>query len=153
MKKIVIIIAGILVAAAAVVGGVCVLGGGKFSLDDKYYGKSEFVNIDTAELSTLIDEKKSFALLIWQPGCQASTDFEKIVKGFSEERQVTFLRMEFSDAKSSGLVGDLKYYPSVALYRDGKLATFLKSDSDEDLSALISEEGFREWWEKYIVEE
>ena len=60
--------------------------------------------------------------------------------------------MEFSDVKMSGLVEGLKYYPSVALFRDGKMATFLHSDSDEDLSALQSEEGFREWWEKYIKE-
>lgn len=148
------IIGGAIAAAVVAIVSVIVvlMLGRKFRLSDGYYGAGEFINVSSDELRQAVDERKSFALLIWQPGCLTSTDFEKVVKSFSEAEKVSFLRMEFSDVKMSGLVEGLKYYPSVALFRDGKMATFLHSDSDEDLSALQSEEGFREWWEKYIKE-
>ncbi len=121
-----------------------------FALSSEYYGKSALNEIDEAQLKSLIDEKKSFALLLWQPSCQTSVDFEKIVEGFSQQNQITIEKMKFSDAKKSGLVGDLRFYPSMALYHDGGLVTFLRADEEEDLAAYQTAEGFAKWWDKYV---
>lgn len=44
----------------------------------------------------------------------------------------------------------LKYYPSVAIYQEGKIIAYLRADSNDDKSYYESVEGFREWFTKYI---
>lgn len=144
------IIGGGIVVAVAVAVLCFYLWPRKFELSAEYYDNSEFLSIDAEELQDLIDEKKSFALLVYQSACQASEDFEKIVEEFSEQEQISFEEISFPEAKNSGLVEGLTYYPSVALYRDGKMVTFLKTDEGDDLTAYQSLSGFTEWWGKYI---
>lgn len=122
----------------------------KFQLDAEYYGKSGLHEISVAELQQLIDEKKSFAMFIYQSSCESSANFEQVLTEFSEQNQIQLEMTSFSYVRKSGLVGDLKYYPSFALYHDGKLVTFLDADSDQDIPYYQSVAGFTEWWEKYI---
>lgn len=154
MKKKLAIIASVAVVAViaiVVIAMVAVKPWSKtFALSDEYCGKSGLVEIDTSELRDLITAKKSFALVIYQPGCITSEDFVKNLTSFSEKEQVQLTKMKFSEAKSSGLVGDLRYYPSVALYHDGELVTFLRTDKNDDMSAYDSEAGFAEWWRRYV---
>ncbi len=122
----------------------------KFQLDTAYYGKSGLHEISVAELQQLIDEKKSFGLFIYQSSCESSANFEKVLTEFSEQNQIQLEMTSFSYVRKSGLVGDLKYYPSFALYHDGKLVTFLDADSDSDISYYQSVAEFTEWWKKYV---
>lgn len=122
----------------------------RYELSSEYYGNSNITSIDTESLAALVKNKKSFALLVYQPNCRASEDFEKIIKEFSETEQIGFEKIAFSEVKNSGLLDDLEYYPSVVLYRDGEVVTFLKTDEDEDLPAYQSLGGFTEWWNKYV---
>lgn len=121
-----------------------------YKLSPEYYGNSTISPINIADLQGLIDERKSFALLIYQPGCRASEDFEKIVNEFSEKERIKFEKIAFSEVKGSGLIEGLQYYPSVVLYHDGKVETFLKTNEGDDLPAYESLEDFTEWWKKYI---
>lgn len=150
MKKRTII--GIIIAVVAVVGMVAavIFWPRTFDLSAEYREQSGFTEIDSEQLKKLIEEKKSFALFIYQPGCITSEDFEKNLVNFSEKERVGFEKIKFSEAKSSGLVGELRYYPSVALYRDGELVTFLRTDRNDDMSAYDTEAGFIAWWHKYI---
>lgn len=121
-----------------------------FRLSDNYYNGSGFTEITSEELSELIMQKKSFAVFVYQPGCITSEDFEENLTNFSKKEQVKFEKIKFSEAKSSGLIEGLRYYPSVALYRDGELVTFLRTDRNDDMSAYDSEDGFATWWHKYV---
>ncbi len=121
-----------------------------FKLSPEYYNTDGFHKIDSSELENLIDQKKSFALFIYQPSCRTSDDFEKILADFSQEYQVKFEKVAFSDIRKTDLVPGLQYYPSLALYRNGKLITFIKADSDEDLKIVTSKDGFTNWWKRYI---
>lgn len=144
---------GIAVGLIAIAVGLCVwLWPRGYELSSEYYGNGEIASIDIAELRELTGDKKSFALLIYQPNCRASEDFEKIVKEFTEREQVGFEKIAFSEVKSSGLLDELQYYPSVVLYRDGEVVTFLKTDEDKDLAAYQSLDGFTEWWKGYVKE-
>lgn len=121
-----------------------------FALSEEYQGGSGFIEIDEAGLQSLIDDKKSFVLFVYQSGCITSEDFERNLVSFSEKEQVKFVKIKFSEAKSSGLVGELRYYPSVALYHDGELAIFLRTDRNDDMPAYDSESGFAQWWHQYV---
>lgn len=150
MKKRVII--GIIIAAvvAAGIGAAVIFWPRTFDLSAEYHEQSGFTEIDTEQLKKLIEEKKSFALFIYQPGCITSEDFEKNLTNFSEKEKVKLEKIKFSEARSSGLVGELRYYPSVVLYRDGELVTFLRTDRNDDMSAYDTEAGFVAWWHKYV---
>jgi len=149
MKKWVLISGGILLAAAAITLAI-VLWPRKFSLDAEYLGKSGFEEISIDEFRTLVENKKSFAIFLYQPDCSASEDFEKVLTEFSEKENVKVLKTDYVEAKHSGLVPGLKYYPSLALYDKGKLVNYLKTDEDADIPAYKTEVGFREWWGKYV---
>lgn len=147
------LIGGGIAAALAIAAVLCVCFWPRsYELSSEYYGYSNITTIDTAELTSLVEGRKSFALLAYQPNCRASEDFEKIVKEFSETERIGFEKIAFSEVKNSGLLDDLEYYPSVVLYHDGEVVTFLKTDKDEDLPAYQSIGGFTEWWKKYVKE-
>ncbi len=150
MKKRTVI--GIIVIAVAVVavGAAVIFWPRTFDLSTEYREQSGFTEIDTEQLKKLIEEKKSFALFVYQPGCITSEDFEKNLTSFSEKEKVRLEKIKFSEAKSSGLVGELRYYPSVALYHDGELVTYLRTDRNDDMSAYETEAGFAAWWHKYV---
>ena len=121
-----------------------------FKLSPEYYNTDGFHKINSSELESLINQKKSFALFIYQPSCQTSDDFEQILTDFSQEHQIKFEKVAFSDIRKTDLVPGLQYYPSLALYRSGKLITFIKADSDEDLEIVASKDSFTNWWKRYI---
>lgn len=152
MKRRVLISAGVIAGVIAVITAIVVLAvqPWKFRLSDEYYGGSGFAEIDDARLKQLIDEKESFAVFVYQPACRTSDDFEKVLTEFSKKSQVKFLKIAFSKVKNSGLMGDIKYYPSAAIYHKGRLVDFLRADSDEDTGAYESIDGFQEWWRKYV---
>lgn len=151
MKKKIALGVGIGVVAVAIAAVVfCVLGAGRFALESEYYGENGYETIDVQQLQDLIAEKKSFALLISKPACTASTDFEKIVTEFSEKYQIGFEKIDFVEVRDAKLIEGLKYNPSMALYHEGKLVTFLSADEDNDLEAYQSEAGFAKWWRKYV---
>ena len=45
---------------------------------------------------------------------------------------------------------NIKYYPSFAIYNNGKLIDFLKVDSDNDLNRYKDIEEFKNWFNSYI---
>lgn len=149
MKKKTAISIGVGLAMVAAVTAAVLLWPKKFALSDEYYGKDGFENIDAERLRNLITQKKSFALLISKPACTASTDFEKVVTEFSEKYQIAFEKIDFVEMREAELIEELRYNPSVALYREGELVTFLSASDDGDLEAYQSEVGFTRWWGKY----
>lgn len=122
----------------------------QFRLEDQYYGQASYHEISADELQQLISEKKSFALFIYQPNCRASEDFENKLTNLINNKQIILEKIAFSNVKNTGLVPDLKYYPSLAIYHNGKLVNFLRTNADEDTPAYESEDGLVKWWEKYI---
>jgi len=149
MKKWILAGAGVILLVVAVVLAI-VLWPRKFSLDPEYLGESGFEEIGVEEFRTLVDGKKSFAIFLYQPDCSASENFEKVLAEFSGKENIKILKTDYVEAKHSGLVPGLKYYPSLALYDKGELVDFLKTDEDADIPAYESEAGFREWWGKYV---
>ncbi len=141
-------IIGLLIVTAAVLG--VILWPRQFALSSEYAGKSGFEDVTVSDIRALVGEKKSFAVLVTQPECRTSEDLEKILQNFGEQEEIVFLKTPFGDLKDSGLIPELKYYPSVVIYHDGKVADFLKANDDNDTAAYTTEDGFREWWSKYV---
>jgi len=121
-----------------------------FYLEEKYYGNSVFNEIESNDLSKLINDKESFAIFIHQPFCSTSYEFNKILTKFAEENKISFYKMSFDEMKKTVMYENIKYYPSFAIYNNGKLIDFLEADSDEDLIRYKDMEEFKNWFNSYI---
>ena len=125
-----------------------------FSLEEKYYTTSSFNEIGIEEFNELVENKESFAIFIYQPLCATSYEFNQVLTEFSKMHQISFYKMSFTDMKETELGDTIKYYPSFAIYQEGKLVDYLDANSNEDTDAYKSVEGFKSWFASYVkVEE
>ncbi len=123
----------------------------QFYLEDKYYSDSKFIEIETNDLNKLINNKESFVLFIYQPACITSSNFEQILYDYLETNHISIYKIPFSDIKNTTLSKSVKYYPSFAIFNNGKLIDYLDANSDEDLEYYESKEGFEKWFTNYVL--
>ena len=119
-----------------------------FTLEDKYYDNSSFIELSVDDYDKLINDQESFALFVYQPMCVASSDFESILTKFSNTYKITFYKMPFKDMKE--LNKDIEYYPSMVIYNKGQVVDFLDANSDEDTDYFLSVEDFTSWFSHYV---
>lgn len=122
-----------------------------FYLNDEYYGTSEIKEITIEELNKLTDEEKTFVLLIYQPMCLTSSNFNNIVEKYSETNKIVFYKIPFSKIKDTSLNKKITYYPSLVLYKEGKVKTYLDATKNSDIESFSSQKGFEKWINKYII--
>jgi len=121
-----------------------------FSLEKKYYQNSSYIELNEEKLNTLIKDKESFAVFVYQPLCTTSYEFNQILTEFSNTYQVSFYKIAFSDMKETQLGKYVKYYPSVVIYKDGEVIDYLDANSDEDTNYYKSINDFTSWFKQYV---
>ena len=107
-----------------------------FSLSEEYYKTNSFDELDKESFNELIDKKKSFAIFIYQPLCTTSYEFNKILTEFAEDYQISFYKMSFANMKNTNLNDSIKYYPSLAIFHEGKLIDYLDANDDDDIEGF-----------------
>lgn len=123
----------------------------KFSLEDKYYGSSEFIEIETSDLEKLMDDKESFALFVYQPACVTSANFEEVLYDFITNNNIKIYKIAFSDIKDTKLSESIKYYPSFAIFNKGITVDYLDANSDNDLKYYKFNDDFEKWFTDYVL--
>ena len=150
---------GLIVALIVVLlGGVLFMGATsgwfdnpKVVLDSEYYGgNAEFIDLSASEYEGLIEAKKSFAIFVDQSGCTTADKLRGYVQDYMKETGTVFYKMMFEQAKESSLHEYVKYYPSVVVVNKGKVAGYLRADSDEDAAAYNNYDDFKVWIGKYL---
>ncbi len=121
-----------------------------FDLPDKYYEESKVEEIDLDGLNKLIDDKESFALYVFLPGCTACADFKVVLDEFQKDNKLTFYSTEIANAQKTELNDKIKFAPSFVIYKEGKLVAYLDAESDKDKDYYKSVDNFKEWLTKYI---
>ena len=121
-----------------------------FSLDKEYYQNNSFNELDKNTFDDLINNKKSFAIFIYQPLCTTSYEFNKILTEFANQYQISFYKMSFSDMKETELKEYIKYYPSLVIYNEGEIVDYLDANSDSDSEYYKSVDGFKKWFSNYV---
>ena len=121
-----------------------------FYLDNEYYEKSEIITITNEELKQLELDKKNFLVFINMPHCTASNIFLETLNDFLNNNQLTIYEIFYSNIKDTSLASCVKYYPSVGIYKDGKVVGTLDPNKKEDIICYETEEGLKECLAKYI---
>lgn len=122
-----------------------------FRLDDQYYGSASIEPVSVSTLQQLVDQKSSFAVFVSQPSCRASAELENILQSFTEQHQIHFYEIAFSDLKSLSFAEEVRFYPSFLIFKNGQLVDFLEADNDEDAAAYTSVDGFETWFTKNVI--
>jgi len=123
---------------------------GKIKLEDKYYKRSEFIDVDHSKVNDLIKSKESFVVFIYQPMCTMSSEFEKLLDEYMDIRKISIYKMSFTDMKKTELKDTVRFYPSFVIFKDGEVVDFLDADSDEDTNRYKILKAFKEWLESYV---
>lgn len=111
----------------------------------------EYMELSSTEYDNLIDEKKSFIVLVDQDGCTTADRLEGFVRDFAISRGLKVFKMMYSDMRKTSLYDFVKYYPSVAVISNGKVIGYLRADEDEDAPAYNNYDDFLTWVQKYLV--
>ena len=121
-----------------------------FSLETEYYNNSEIIEIDKNEFDELVQDKKSFAVFIYESNCTTSNDFSKVLTEFSNKNQINIYKMSFGNMKRTLLNNKIKFYPSLVLINKGKLFDYLDAESDEDKEYYKNADELENWFFSYV---
>jgi hypothetical protein len=123
----------------------------QFKLSPEYYGSSEQIELTNAEYDQLVEAKKSFVVFIDLGNCVTANEISGYIQQIADEHQVQFYHIMADDAKEGSLHESVKFYPSVALVKEGKIAEFIHADEEEYSSMYHSQTDLNNWFNQYII--
>ncbi len=122
----------------------------KFYLEDKYYENNEIIDATHEQINELFDNKESFVALVYLPGCSSCVEFRKVIDQFREKNNIVFYNVSIAEEKQTELSNKIKYAPSAAIIKEGKIIDYLDTTKDEHIQYYETKEGFTSWIEQYI---
>ena len=121
-----------------------------FHLNDEYYHNNSFVLINGEGLRSLENNGNSFIAFVFMPMCHASAQLYDVVTEFMTIRGIGMYRIPFSHIEGTRMADAITYFPTVVIYRDGVVRSFLEADSNEHIPYYQSAEGLESWLVQYI---
>ena len=141
-----VVVGGVIIFVGAVSGW---FGASQVTLDTEYYcddGCDQYmIDLSSEEYDDLVAEQKSFVIFVDQSGCTTADRLEEFMMQFAKEKGIKFYRMMFQDLKETSLHDQVKYYPSAVVVSRGKVAKYLRADSNDDADEYNNYDAFRVW--------
>lgn len=145
------VIAGIIATMVLVAAAVLIFRDGRVVLSAEYRGEGGIGMITTNDLKTMAEEKKSFMLFVSQPECQAAEKLRGILQELIKEYPIQIFEVSFSELRESGLASEVRFYPSLVVYRQGQVADFLDANDSADTEAYNSLAGLKDWLTNVVI--
>ena len=121
--------------------------GKKFFIENKYYGKNEFIKIKN--ISKIKDE--SYILFTYNSYCNLAKPCEETFREFMKKYDIAFLSIPYEEFKKTSLYNKVKYAPSIIIVKNGTIVSYLDANSDDDLDKYQNLEIFEKWLKKYVI--
>ena len=122
----------------------------RFSLSEEYYGEGVFEEIDAARFAELVENNKSFVVVPRMMFCPAGMPMATNAETIAARDNIKIFSILDIEFKQTELAKTVKYLPSAAIYRDGKLVAWLDAESDDDMQFYESPDGFELWLKTYL---
>lgn len=120
-------------------------------LKETDYNNGTLITLDEDKLEQKQNNKESFIVYIHIPGlCTSEIPFDPLVNEFIEKNKITIYSLPYSILKNTNLNKEIKYSPSLAIIKDGKLLTFLDANSDKDFEYYSSLDGLNYWVKSFV---
>ena len=121
-----------------------------FDLPNEFYEESKTTEIELDKLKELIDNKESFIVSVYLPGCSSCAAFKEVLDAFQKEYKLSFYTTQIKYAKETEIGEKIKYAPSFVVFKEGKVYGYLDAESDKDKAYYESVDKFKEWITKFI---
>ncbi len=123
----------------------------KIYLDDNLYNeKHSEISIKKSKLEKLIKNKSNMVVFFSMPYCTFDVPCENVFKDVFENAGMSFYSISYSDIKGSEINKQIKYAPSIAIFKKGEIIAYLDPNSDEDTKKYESKKEFKSWLSKYV---
>ena len=150
-KKIIIIVVSVLLVIAAAVSVILVLNNRPFKISYNSNFGPEIIDTAVPELETLTAEHKSFLVFVTQPECSAADVLEESIQEIISDTDLQVYKISFMYLRDTDIASGVRHYPSLLIFKNGQLLTYLDPTSDDDTDAFMNSTDLRKWLEKYII--
>ena len=143
----------VLVAVVVLVVGVIVFitqQNSRFMLDEEFYVAS-VDTVSMSEIQQLIDDKKSFLLFVSQPDCRTADDFRIVTQDLIANYPLSVFEISSADFNQDVIENKVRFYPTLMIFKNGKLVDYLESNNDADVAAYTTVGGLKIWLEQNII--
>ena len=121
--------------------------------ENKDVKSSKMVDLPTLDdYNKLIDDKQTFLVFTYLPGCVSCASFKPIVEEFIDANDVIVYSLNYQLVKDTGneIETSIRYTPSIFIYKDGVLQDYLDMQSEDDKVIYTTTENFSTWINEYI---
>ena len=159
MKKKIVIIVIALVILIGIITGIVLLSKNKnitygkdaFYLEEELYdADSNYEDISLEKFNNLIENKKSFVVFTYASFCPFQIPSDKIFKSVFKNNNVKLYAISYEKIKETAIAKEVEYAPSVIIFKEGVVVSYLDANSDEDYDRYQKEDVFEKWLSKYI---
>lgn len=116
----------------------------------EYYQESKFINVKNEDIEKLKEDKKSFIVFAYNNYCLLEIPCDEIFKKVMDKYNISFLYLPYEEMKKTFIYDDVKLAPSVILIKEGKVVTYLNTESNDDLPKYQDADEFEKWLTSYI---
>ena len=102
----------------------------------------ELIDLSAVEFEKMSAEGRSFLVFVDQTGCATAENLKVFLRDFLKSRGLFGYRMMFSKVKETSLGEVVKYYPSVAIIKNGEIVAHLRADEEEDADKYNNYDAF-----------
>lgn len=120
----------------------------KVTLSSEYINNSGIKEITKDEYQKLVEEKKSFILLSHLPDCQAK--IMQYTKDYAAEHNILINDINWAAFREIAKENGVNFAPTVIVVSNGKIISFLRSDSDADIAKYNEYNDFKNWLDSLI---
>ena len=119
-------------------------------LDDEFYGQSKFIKISEEKIEELKDIKSTYVLYTYNNFCTMPIPCEDIFEEFMDKNNISFYSIPFSKFKNTYLHETIKFAPTIAIIKNGKILNYLDANSNKDYDYYQDVNKFTNWMTNQI---
>lgn len=115
------------------------------NIDPRNTNIKEIENVDD-----LLSGNSDALLFIYLPACSSCASFRPIVEEFANSKQIDVYSITLDKLKEKDDFKDVKFTPSLAIIKEGKILDFLKADNNEDSKYYENVYNLSTWISEYL---
>lgn len=118
-----------------------------FKLSPEFYDNdtTSLRTVSYNQLRSLRTERKTFIVLAAQEDCRTADDLRKNLQEIVQQYGLVIFETTPTNLEESGIADDVRFYPSLLIFRDGKLKDYLDANDPADVDAYTTRDGLEQW--------
>ena len=114
--------------------------------------ESSIPNITVSEIDKRNENKETYAVYVYLPGCATCASFLPIISEYRDANLIDIVSISYKDTEGTGSIveKEVEYAPSILLFENGQLKAKLTADGEEDKVYYESVENLSKWFHEQL---